>query len=261
MKLVEGHAALLLEKPVRMLAVADLHLGFEEELRSKGVKVPLQSPKIVEELASLAEEQNARKIIVVGDLKHNIRGASPLEYEILPRMLKPLKRVVDEIIVIPGNHDGKISKLVAGLASVQPLKGYLVLEEKTGFTHGHVKPDKKLLMMDTIVIGHFHPVLKIGVGVSSARMGVWLRLRGDRRMVAQSLFKTDFDTFTGEINLLVMPSFNRVLQGRSVVEISEAGLSRGPLLRSKGFDIRKAEVIGLDGTYIGTLGELGEILR
>ncbi|MCS7110013.1 MAG: metallophosphoesterase [Candidatus Caldarchaeum sp.] len=260
MKFVEGHAAMVIEKPVKTLVVADLHLGFEEEYRSKGVKIPLQSPKIVEELRNLAAEQAAERLLVVGDLKHNVRGPSRLEYELLPKLLKPLKKVVDEIVVVPGNHDGKVAQLLAGLASVTPMKGFVVEEEKTGFTHGHVRPDRKVLLMDFIVTGHLHPVLKVGSGMSSARIGIWLRIRGNRRKAAEMLYGKDVEIFSGETTLLIMPSFNKMMQGRSVTEISESGLIRGPLLKTKAFDLTTAEVIGLDGAYIGTLRELRDVL-
>lgn len=252
---------MFIEKPVPALAVADLHLGFEEELRSKGVKVPLHSPKIVDELASLAEEKNVQKIIVVGDLKHNVRGVSRLEYDILPRLLKPLKKIVEEILIIPGNHDGKIGNIIAGVATVHPPSGLVIEEEKAGFTHGHVKPRMDLLSMDSIFMGHLHPVLKIGSGAVAARLGVWLKLKSERRRVVSALYKKEVKALPGQITLFIMPSFNRILQGRSVTELSESSLVRGPLLRTGAFDINEAEVIGQDGTYLGTLWELRNALH
>lgn len=260
MKFVEGHGALLLEKPVKTLAVADLHLGFEEELRSKGIKVPLQSPKIIQELSNLISQTEAKKLVVVGDLKHAVPGPSLLEFEIIPRLLKPLKKVCDEIVVVPGNHDGKIGKVLHGTAEVKPAKGFVVEEERVGFTHGHVKPDKSVLQMDVVVMGHLHPVLKIGTGVAAARMGVWLKLKGDRRKAAEVLYKQEAGNLEGEITLLVMPSFNKILQGRSVTELSESTIVRGPLLRTRAFNLSEADVFGIDGTYLGTLKELREVL-
>ncbi|MEM0348814.1 MAG: metallophosphoesterase family protein [Candidatus Caldarchaeum sp.] len=260
MKLVEGHGALLLEKPVKTLAVADLHLGFEEELRSKGVRVPLQSLKIVDELVNVVESTGAKRLIVVGDLKHNVQGLSRLEYEIVPKFVNPVKRLVDELIVLPGNHDGKIEKVLSGYAKFCPADGFIVEEESVGFTHGHVKPSIDVVSMDVVVTGHLHPVLRIGRGGSSVRMGVWLRIRGDRRKLFTKLFKTDAPPSPSEIFLIIMPSFNKIMQGRSVTELSQSSLTRGPLLRSGAFDLDEAEVIGLDGTFLGTLAELRRLV-
>jgi metallophosphoesterase superfamily enzyme len=57
LRLVDNQPALLLGEDVRTLVVADLHLGFEEELRGKGIRVPLQSHRLVDELCALAVEQ------------------------------------------------------------------------------------------------------------------------------------------------------------------------------------------------------------
>lgn len=259
MRIVEDVGALLLEKPVRTLVVADLHLGFEEELRGKGVKVPLHSPKIITELTAAAEKNKAQRIIVVGDLKHEVRGLSKLEYRLFPQILKPLREAVNEILVLPGNHDGKVRKILGDLATVLPARGMVVLEEKTGLTHGHVKPNQQVLKMDVVVTGHLHPVLSVGAGASSVRMGVWLRLRGDRRKAYQALFGEAEKDVGGELVLLIMPSFNKFMQGRSVTELSETSLLRGPLLRTGAFNIAEAEVISLDGTLLGTLEELRDV--
>ncbi|MEM4573941.1 MAG: metallophosphoesterase [Candidatus Caldarchaeum sp.] len=257
---MEGYGALLLEKPIKTVAVADLHLGFEEELRSKGIKVPLQSPKIIDELLDLISRTQAKKLVVVGDLKHAVPGPSLLEFEIIPKLLKPLKTVVDEIVVVPGNHDGKIGKVLQGIAEVKPAKGFIVEEERIAFTHGHVKPDKSILSMDVVVMGHLHPVLKIGTGVTAARLGVWLKLKGNRRKAAEALYGREAANLEGEITLLIMPSFNKILQGRSVTELSESAIVRGPLLRTKAFNLSEAEIFGIDGTYLGTLKELRDAL-
>ncbi|MDJ0271575.1 MAG: metallophosphoesterase family protein [Aigarchaeota archaeon] len=260
MRLVEGYGALLLEKPVKTLAVADLHLGFEEELRSKGVRVPLQSIKIVEELVSVIKSTGAKRLVVVGDLKHNVQGPSRLEYEVLPRFVKPVKRLVEELIILPGNHDGKIEKVLTGHATLCRADGFVVEEESVGFTHGHVKPSIHVASMDFIVTGHLHPVLKIGRGGSSVRMGVWLKIRGDRRKLFTKLFKTDAPQASSEVSLIIMPSFNKIMQGRSVTELSQSSLTRGPLLRSGAFHLEEAEVIGLDGAFLGTLADLRRLV-
>jgi metallophosphoesterase superfamily enzyme len=74
LRLVDNQPALLLGEDVRTLVVADLHLGFEEELRGKGIRVPLQSHRLVDELCALGRGTGARRLVVVGDFKHNVTG-------------------------------------------------------------------------------------------------------------------------------------------------------------------------------------------
>ncbi len=260
MRFLNGHPALLIEKPFRAVVVTDLHIGFEEELRQRGIMIPLQSIKIVEDIAQLVEETKAEKVIVVGDLKHNVTGPSRLEYEILPSFLKKLKRYVDEIIVIPGNHDGDLDRVLGDLAVFQPSRGMLIAEEGVGLTHGHVKPDKRLLEARIIVTGHLHPVLRIGTGEAGARLRVWLRLKAPRKALYKALYGEETSHMKGDLTLLIMPSFNNLLQGRSITDLSATKLVRGPLLNTGVFDIDKAEVITLDGVYLGSLLTLREQL-
>jgi len=260
LRLVEGHPALLVEKPYRAVAVADLHIGFEEELRQRGVRVPLQSTKIMRELAQLVENTDADKLIVVGDLKHNVTGPSRLESEILPRFLKELGKHVDEVVVLPGNHDGQIDKVLGEFATFCPARGLFVEDEKIAFTHGHVKPDKTLLKASVIATGHLHPVLRMGSGEAGARIRVWLKLKGSKKQLCEALYREPCPGVKGDVTLLIMPSFNGMLQGRSIIDLSLSKLVRGPLLNTGVFDLDKAEVIALDGSVLGSLGRLREVL-
>ncbi|HXX87015.1 MAG TPA: hypothetical protein VEH86_01020, partial [Candidatus Acidoferrum sp.] len=63
------------------------------------------------------------------------------------------------------------------------------------------------------------------------------------------------------LQLLIMPSFNEFLGGRPMNERSvgadgKAGVMMGPVLRSEAVDMDMAETYLLDGSFLGTLGEL-----
>lgn len=260
MRFVENYPALLFEADLRTLVVADLHLGFEEELRGKGIRVPLQSRRIVDELCSLALETGARRLVVVGDFKHNVTGPSTLETELIPKQLRRMREVFDDIIIIPGNHDGRLEDVVKGFATIAPARGLVFEEEGVGLTHGHVKPDKSLLKSKVLVTGHLHPVLRIGSGESGLRVRVWLRMRGDRRRLYRELYAEDRAGPAGKITLLIMPSFNNALQGRSITDLAMSSLVRGPIINSGAFNLEEADVISLDGTVLGSLGDLRELV-
>src|SRR2546422_10219061 len=52
------------------LVVADLHIGLEEELREKGVHIPSRAGAMGRKLAEIASRRGARRIIILGDVKH-----------------------------------------------------------------------------------------------------------------------------------------------------------------------------------------------
>jgi metallophosphoesterase superfamily enzyme len=88
--------------------------------------------------APSAVEQVLAGLLWSGDFKHNVTGPSTLETELIPRQLRRMKEVFEDIVIIPGNHDGRLEDVVKDFASVAPARG-LVLEEEVGLTHGHVK--------------------------------------------------------------------------------------------------------------------------
>src|SRR3989441_12771009 len=65
---IPDHAALLVGGSI--LAVADLHIGLEEELAEAGVQLPSQADKMAREIEALASEYGTKTLVVLGDVKH-----------------------------------------------------------------------------------------------------------------------------------------------------------------------------------------------
>lgn len=59
-----------------MLLVADLHIGFEYELAKMGISIPYQTNRLLNELLAIVTESKARRLVIVGDLKHGVPLAS-----------------------------------------------------------------------------------------------------------------------------------------------------------------------------------------
>ena len=96
----------------KILAVGDLHLGYETALRSKGLEVPLrQFEEMKEELNKIIKYTKAKygkieKIIFLGDIKHSFSYEwKEKNYfnEVLDFLKKNFKE--NDIILIHGNHD------------------------------------------------------------------------------------------------------------------------------------------------------------
>jgi metallophosphoesterase superfamily enzyme len=62
-------------KELSLLAITDLHLGIEFELRKKGINIALQSEKFLKILEEAKKETNAKRIVVIGDVKHKVPAA------------------------------------------------------------------------------------------------------------------------------------------------------------------------------------------
>src|SRR5437867_3685950 len=65
---IPDHAALLIDGTI--LAVADLHIGIEEELTEAGVHIPPQADRMAKEVEALAAQYRATTLVVLGDVKH-----------------------------------------------------------------------------------------------------------------------------------------------------------------------------------------------
>jgi len=256
LKLVKGHAAILLRRPAPTLIISDLHLGFEEEMRSRGINVPPQSWKIVGEVISLARSCSAKRLIILGDVKHHFAGGSGLEWRTLPSMFRRIKEHVPEVLLLPGNHDGGIRNILGDMVEYLPSRGFYVEDEKVGLMHGHVWPSHSLIYSKLLITGHVHPVATLSGSDGRVRRRVWLRLTGDRRRLAEKVLGLSPHHVRGQVELIVMPSFNSLLSGRQVTELGSMRRGGGPLLRSGIFDLSSAEAILLDGTSLGPVSSL-----
>jgi hypothetical protein len=74
----------------RVLAVADLHLGYEFELFRSGLRIPSQTERMKGRLTTLIEQVGPKELIVAGDFKHNIPYVGDWEYEELERFARDL---------------------------------------------------------------------------------------------------------------------------------------------------------------------------
>ncbi|MCS7135818.1 MAG: metallophosphoesterase [Nitrososphaerota archaeon] len=254
--------ALLVERPIKSLIISDVHIGFEEELHNIGFRVPSQSWKLVEEIKHLIEKTGVKRLIILGDLKHKVPGTSKIEWRYLSSMVEDVRRIVDEVILVPGNHDAGIVKVLGNSVVYAPSRGLVIEdgEHKVGLFHGHTWPSINLSNADILVMGHIHPVVRLRAELGfTIRKRVWLSLETERASLVRRLRRQrNLKTPRGRMNLLVMPSFNDFLSGVAVNAVSEGRELLGPIMKSGLFDLSKAEVYMLDGTHLGKVSDLRE---
>lgn len=234
--------ALIIENQMRVLIIADLHIGIEAELARKGFHFPSQSRQRVARACTCIEKANADCLILLGDVKHNVPLTSRQEYREVPAILDAFRENIP-IKVTPGNHDGGIERFLAA-DEILPIRGGVV--DGVWYLHGHTYPDPASYG-GYLVAGHHHPMIALYDEVGCALY--------DRAYLSGTL---DARCYRGEpadarkdTHLLIIPSFNE-LTGCDILHLKGANL--GPLSRCLEMDA--AEVFLTDGTYVGTVGSL-----
>jgi len=182
-----------------VLVISDIHIGYEEALNKEGILIPrLQFRDISKRLEKILGSKKFKKIIVNGDLKHEFGEISKQEWRHSLLLLDLLAKHAEKIILIRGNHDtilGPIAK-TKNIEIVDKVKIKDIL-----ITHGHkaIKEDS-LKNIKTIIIGHEHPAISIREGARAERFKCFLYGEYKKR------------------KLIVMPSFNPIIEGTDVTK-------------------------------------------
>jgi len=96
---VFGAPLLLAEGKERLLIASDLHLGLEHELWLGGVSIPSQTRKILALLKGYLDMTMPDRLLILGDLKHNVPKTSWQEKREVPDFLRQLSAQVRVVIV------------------------------------------------------------------------------------------------------------------------------------------------------------------
>lgn len=151
-------------KKHKTLVIADLHLGFEENLHKQGFLVPwFQYKEIKARLEKILTKLKPEKIIINGDLKHEFGKIPQQEWDEVKGMITFLQKNCKELILIKGNHDNILGP-IANYKKVK-LKNSVTLGT-TLILHGHKIP-KLSAKIKTILIAHEHPALGLSDGVTT----------------------------------------------------------------------------------------------
>jgi uncharacterized protein len=160
-----GKCVLIEDNGKKILAIGDLHLGYEEVLNESGVFVTREMFK--EMLGYLdrvfAKSGNVDEVVLLGDIKHEFGRIGRQEWSDALQMFEYLGEKCDRVIVVKGNHDNIIEPIIRMSGVV--FKDYYI-SNSVCFVHG----DKAFVEMNrddvkTWVMGHGHPAIKIGDGV------------------------------------------------------------------------------------------------
>ncbi|MBI5253963.1 MAG: metallophosphoesterase [Euryarchaeota archaeon] len=222
------------------MIIADLHLGVEHEFSERGMLIQSQLKKMKDKIAELLKISGAKKLIILGDLKHNIPKISWQEYAEIPRFIDSLSKRA-ELILIKGNHDGNLEKL---LPEFKILKKFSIGREAL-LMHGHAGENE--LDYNYIIMGHNHPCIDFKDEFGrSIRESAWIRAKFAQK--ARKLYKLKKNP-----DIIIMPAFNDLLYGTPFN--AKANLL-GPFFKRGLIDLENAKAYLLDGTFLGKIKEL-----
>ncbi len=156
-RIVPSKPALILEGKKKYLIVTDIHIGFENALTSNDIFIGKNSSinETIKELSEIIDTENPDSVILLGDIKSSIKNISKNEWDEVPIFFEKIGEKCD-IILIPGNHDADIQRLVPDSVSMISSTG--MIEENILLTHGHTMPSENFSHVDKIIMGHLHPI-------------------------------------------------------------------------------------------------------
>ncbi|HKQ38200.1 MAG TPA: metallophosphoesterase [Verrucomicrobiae bacterium] len=150
---VDARRAIWFER-LGILAVADLHIGYNWAHRHGGQMLPLhQADDTIGRLRALCDFYKPDEFLLLGDVVHRALPLPQIESE-----LENLLAQFPGVRLIAGNHDRFLEKLIAAPLQTEYVRaGWL-------FVHGHLPSQRA----ERVVMGHEHPAVSVGDGVATS---------------------------------------------------------------------------------------------
>ncbi len=230
-----------------LLALGDVHIGYEEALSKQGVLVPRFAFKemmekleqMIFQCLSFSQKQKISTILVNGDLKHEFGRISETEWRHTVRFLKLLKQYSDHIVLVKGNHD-TILEPIAKTKGLDLVSSYQIADVL--FLHGDIILDVAYdKSVKTIIIGHEHPAVSVSQWPRTEKYKAFLLGKWKKNRMTLRAKK-----------IIVMPSFSLVTEGTDVLK--ESLLS--PFLRGQNLASFDCFIVGDQPYHFGKLENL-----
>ncbi|QLH84392.1 metallophosphoesterase [Halosimplex pelagicum] len=172
------------------LLVADTHFGKGE---ASTVEFPIGAGEdCVDRLEGLLDRFEPEEVVLAGDVFHSFDYVPETADEALSGVVRTVREAGARLVVVEGNHDTMLGAAYSG-----ELHDEYELDtdgaETVVVTHGHEEPNTPA---DAYVVGHDHPAIEI---------------EGQKRpcfLVGDGAYRRS--------DVLVLPSFNRLVEGLSV---------------------------------------------
>ncbi len=218
------------KKRKRILAVGDLHLGYEEVLNRGGVFV---SRKMFEEMIEHFDKVFSKigkidKIVLLGDVKHDFGGILRQEWNDVLGLFDYFFGKIGkggEIVIVKGNHDNILEPIVRKRERV--VMGDFFIVDEIAFLHGN--RDFKEIWNKKIkiwIVGHGHPAVKLQEGVKIEKYKCFLvgRFEGKEVIVVPSFFEYNAGSDPRDSDLGMAWDFNFERFNVKIVGVDELGV-------------------------------------
>jgi len=257
----------LLEEPALIvtnseisLVIADIHLGIEWDLYRSGINLPSRTEERLGRILGYIRANSPDRVILLGDVKHNVPQVSWQEKNEIPRFLETLAEHA-HVDIFPGNHDGGIELLFSRQKAIRVHSARGAVLDGVGYFHGHTWPAPELLAASYVVVAHNHPTVRFTdtFGYSIVEPA-WIRTKFNADALKARFGNLDFDDpaqWAGP-ELFIMPAFNELCGGVPFNESTKEDLL-GPVFSSGGIELENAEIYLLDGTRLGLLKNIRKL--
>lgn len=252
--------ALIVTNTETSLVVADIHLGIEWDLYRSGINLPSQMEVRLDRILGYIQANSPDRVILLGDLKHNVPQVSWQEKDEIPCFLEALAEHT-HVDIFPGNHDGGIELLFNRQKDIRVHSVRGAVLDGIGYFHGHTWPAPELLAASHIIVAHNHPAIRFtdSFGYSIVEPA-WIRTRFNTDVMKERFGNLDFENPAqwADPELFVMPAFNELCGGVPFNESTQKDLL-GPVFSSGGIELEASEVYLLDGTRLGILRNIRKL--
>jgi putative SbcD/Mre11-related phosphoesterase len=244
-RIIPSKPALIVKGIKKNLIVTDIHIGFENSMTSNEIFIGKNSTitETIQELSEIIDAEKPDSVILLGDIKSSIKNITRNEWDEVPLFFKKIKQKCD-VILIPGNHDGNIQKLVPEEITMISSTG--MVEENVLFTHGHTMPSENFSHVEKIIMGHIHPVFFQEDSIMNGQR-VWISLKTEKKKI--------FPSTSGELEIIIVPSFNRYFYATHKRTYKK---STSPIIER--LEILSAKIVSLDGIILGDESIIKQVL-
>jgi len=244
-RIIPSKPALIVKGIKKNLIVTDIHIGFENSMASNEIFIGKNSTitETIQELSEIIDVEKPDSVILLGDIKSSIKNITRNEWDEVPLFFKKIKQKCD-VILIPGNHDGNIQKLVP--EDITMISSTGMVEENVLFTHGHTMPSENFSHVEKIIMGHIHPIFFQKDSIMNGQR-VWISLKTEKKKI--------FPSTSGELEIIIVPSFNRYFYATHKRIYKK---STSPIIER--LEILSAKIVSLDGIILGDESIIKQVL-
>jgi metallophosphoesterase superfamily enzyme len=255
-----GEPALLVMNKELSLVVADIHLGIEWDLYRSGINIPSRMNGRLDRILSYVQANSPDRIILLGDVKHNVPQVSWQEKAEIPYFLETLSEHA-HVDIFPGNHDGGIELLFNREKDIKVHSARGTVFDGVGYFHGHTWPAPELLGASHVLTGHNHPTVRFtdAFGYSIVEPA-WIKTKFKFEVIKVHFGNLDIENSQqwADPELFIIPAFNELCGGLPFNESVQEDLL-GPVFVSGGIELDNAEIYLLDGTRLGLIKNIRKL--